>query len=218
MKKYSRLFLFIVCVVMLSGCSLAEAFKPTPTLEPTPTTTPSPTPTPTETPTPTLTPSPMPTATPTPLSTDQILARNYVATQQIGLVEVEIIRLLIGEKDVVLKDHPDLEGETIRPRRLNASSFMQKDVVGELVLRITNKHTERKVDIYLAETNIGVSGQQISLVDFIMDAAVFGDNINPFNLELFPETTVLIGYWFAFEDMLDGAAGSKLLVIIENTA
>lgn len=209
------LLIFFVFIAVISACSLAESVEPTPTQEPTSTETPVPSATPTKTPTPTMTPSPTPTVTPTPLDPETILARNYPAVQERGLVEVEIVRFLIGEKDVILSGHTQLEGEKITPSRLDTPSFDGREVVGELVLRITNKQTERVASLFLADLIIGISGQQKRLEEFILDDAVFGDDINPFNPDILPETSVLIGFWFAFED-IDVSEITKVNIVLDS--
>jgi hypothetical protein len=149
-----------------------------------------------------------------PLSTEQILAVNNPASQERGQVEIEILRFLIGEKDVVLSGHPQLGGEQFPELGLGAPSFDDKQVLGEIVLRITNNQPERVITLFLSELIIASGGQQVRLEEFILSEAYFGDDINPFNPDILPETTVLAGYWFGFDD-LDIAELDKVNISIE---
>jgi hypothetical protein len=61
---------------------------------------------------------------------------------------------------------------------------------------------------------ISFGGQQIRLEEFILDAGYFGDDINPFNPDILPETSVLAGFWFAFDD-LDIAEITKVNIALD---
>ncbi len=212
--RRSLLALFILLIGALAACSQLGAPEPTPTATLPPTETPIPSVTPSETPEPTNTPLPTPKFTPTPLSPETILARNNPVVQERGKVELEVVRFLIGEKDVVLSDHPQLAYEEIAPPDLSAPSFDDKQVVGEIILRITNKQTERIITLFLSDLIIATSGQQIRLEEFILEGGYFGDDINPFNPDILPETSVLAGFWFAFDD-LDIAEITKVNIALD---
>ena len=61
-----RLFVFLLALLLLTGCELYAAPAPTPSPAPTPVLTPAPTPNPTPAPTPSPTPAPTPSPTPVP--------------------------------------------------------------------------------------------------------------------------------------------------------
>jgi hypothetical protein len=213
MKKLIVLVL-ILLIMALSACSGAETIDATPTEPPPPSDTPLPSATFTEVPTATFTPSPTLTPTPLPLNPEQILALNNPAAQERGQVNIEVVRFLIGEKDVVLSDHPDLSGEEFPTLGLTTPIFDDKEVVGEIVLRITNNQPERVITLFLSELTIAAGGQQLRLEEYILNEAYFGDDINPFNPDILPETGVLVGYWFGFKE-LDIAELNKVNIAIE---
>lgn len=189
-------------VLLTSACGSLSPPEPTATSSATmvPSATPTTTLTPTATPHPSATPTPLPTATPTPLSVDDIFAKNFVALQTRSDVELEIVRLLFARKEILLQGHPQLANERIEPPGFSAPIFEDKPVVGELILRITNTGNEIYT-VFPSDLSILIAGNQFRLSDFIIAEAFFSGDANPFNPEILPGGTIVLGYWFGVRDV-----------------
>ena len=188
--------LLILLSLLFTGCS---SLQPEPTSTPTETPVPpTPTSTPTITPSPTTTPSPTPTLTPTPLSTTDILSKNFIEMIDVYGVEIELTRVLVAEKDILLQDHPQLKDENIRPANFSAPIFDDKPVVLELFFRMTNT-SERIYTIWFYDTFVQVNGKQSKFEEFIDNDAVIADNINTWTIDILPGSTISIGIWVGLE-------------------
>ena len=192
----SRRYLFVVLIfsLLFSGCS---ALQPEPTSTPTPI--PTSTNTPTITPSPTLTPTPTPTFTPTPISPEDLIARNFLGDQTRVHVQLEILRLLLADKEILLLDHPQVMADKLPPRRFSASIFDDKPLVGEIVLRVTNQG-DKIYTLFPSELTIQIKGSQIILDEYIMAEAYYTKGANPFNPDILPGSTLYLAYWFGIEE------------------
>jgi len=197
MKKEELFSVLFVLSLLLSGCG---ALQPEPTATPSKTPIPpTPTNTPTITPSPTVTPSPTPSFTPTPLSPADILSRNYIEMIDVYGMEVELTRLLIANKDILLQGHPQIKDDKIQSINFSAPAFDDKPVVLELFFRMTNT-SERIYTIWFYDTTLQAVGKQIRFEEFIDANAVISDNINTWTIDILPGSTINIGIWVGLEE------------------
>ncbi len=196
-----KLTVLILCLLIFSGCSvLRPEPTATPTQTPIPTSTLTPTNTPTNTPTPTQTPTPTPTFTPTPISPEDLIAKNYLGNQTRVNVDLEILRLLLADKEILLLGHPQVRSDKIKPIRFGNPVFDDKPLVGEIVLRVTNLG-EEVYTLFPSDLIIQIMGRQIVLDDYIMAEAYYTKGANPFNPDILPGSTLYLAYWFGIEDV-----------------
>ncbi len=215
MKRYrSKFTVLILFLLMFSGCSVLQP-KPTatPTQTPIPTSTLTPTNTPTITPSPTLTPTLTPTFTPTPISPEDLIAKNSLGNQTRVNVDLEILRLLLADKEILLLGHPQVQSDKIPPTRFGNPIFDDKPLVGEIVLRFTNLGEDVNT-LFVSDLIIQVMGGQIVLDDYIMAEAYYTKGANPFNPDILPGSTIYLTYWFGIEDV-DLSEIKELAVYLE---
>lgn len=159
-----------------------EEAKPTNTNTVIPTNTPRPTNTkgPTNTPKPTLTPTEEPT-----IDTSAIIAKNYLASEDQNGVMVEVSRIIIGQKEAVIKatgldfnEFPILE---------------DKRTIVEFIFKIVN-NTDKVIRFYFEyDTVASVNGEQIVFDDYDWeDNTWFGDNLDG---DILPGSTLIGGLW-----------------------
>lgn len=161
-----------------------QAAQPTETPLPPSTNTPLPTqtntPKPTNTPRPTNTPKPTPSETLTPgMDTTQMVAKNFVASQDDNGLIVEVARILIADKVA--------EGQDFSKSEL----FDDKPVVVEFLFRITN-NTDKIANLYVDQGSVAINGEPIDLIDYAMEGARFGDDLGG---EFLPGVTAIGGVW-----------------------
>jgi hypothetical protein len=199
-RSLFRLFVLILCLLLFSGCSLLQP-EPTatPTITPKPTLTLVPTKTYTVTPSPTATLPPTATFTPTPISPEDLVARNNLGDQTRTSVQLEILRLLIANKEILLTGHPQVAADKIIPTRFGHPIFDDKPVVGEIILRATNLGDEIYT-LFPSELTFQILGTQIRLEDYILAEAYNTKGANPYNPDILPGSTLYLVYWFGIED------------------
>jgi hypothetical protein len=138
----------------------------------------------------TLTPLP-PTPTSQPQEGLDVIARNYVASQDSGGVVIQIGRALIARKSVIDQEFTRTE------------QFRDKDVLGMLIFVITN-NTSSTVRIYPGQGTVQVGAEQIELLEYSFGGGM-GDSLGG---DIFPGVTKIGGYWF-------GIARSELEEVTE---
>jgi hypothetical protein len=99
---FNKLAIFVL-LALFSACTPAQPETPTPLPEPTATRRPTSTPRPTNT--------PLPTATEIPPDPEGVIALNVNAVQQQSGITVEILRVLVGRKDVIRQNSAQLEND-----------------------------------------------------------------------------------------------------------
>lgn len=189
----------LAVILLLTGCTPGEGavqtaiaqtqqagptatrLKPTLTIIPTKTRLPTFTPGPTKTPRPTGTKKPPPSATPTsaPIGPDDGLARNYLGEFDSGGVKIEVLRVLVAKKSV------------LRDLDFSSEAFSGKDVVGEVIFRVTNS-TDKVINLYVDQGILAVNSEQVDLTDYMIEGA-FGDDLGG---EFLPGAIVTGGIWF----------------------
>lgn len=145
--------------------------------------TPVPTTTSESTATPAPTNTPAPTATPE-VDPNQIFALNNLGVQSSGGLEIEILRVLIGEKGALEARGFDF---------FAAGAFDDKPVVGEVVFRVTNT-TDEVLNVYPDQGTVVVNNEQIDLAEYMFYS--FGDDVGG---EIFPGVTSIGGVWFGLK-------------------
>jgi len=134
-------------------------------------------------PTPKPTNTPQPTETPPSLDTGDVFALNNLATQESGGLKVDIPRVLIGRKSAI--NQP-----------LHEYSILDdKDVVGEIIFRITNT-TDKVLSVHPDQGTVVVGNEQIKLIDYAFAGLEVGED---FSGDIFPEVTVIGGIWFGIK-------------------
>jgi hypothetical protein len=128
-----------------------------------------------------VTATPAPTATETPVQeiTD-IVARNYLNSQESGDVTIQIGRALIAQKDAI-------------PQEFEDDLFQDKDVLAMLIFVITN-NSDSTVSVFPTRGTVQVNTEQIELFDYLLARSNFGDELDG---EIFPGVTKIGGLWFA---------------------
>ena len=135
---------------------------------------------PTNTPEPTLTPTIEPT-----IDTSAIIAKNYLASEEQNGVLVEVSRIIIGQKEAVIKA-TDLD--------FNEFPILEdKPTIVEFIFRIVN-NTDKIVKFYFDDNTIAsVNGEQIKFNDYWWDDNTwFGDDLGS---EILPGSTMIGGLW-----------------------
>ena len=183
-----KLFLILVILISLIGCSTA-------TPEPPPTNTPVPSPT---------SPPASPTSPPS-----YLLARNYLGSYEIEGVSVEVVRVLFGSAKAV----SEYKGLTLAawaslPR--GGDTWRSADVIGEVILRYTNN---RDAPVMLSfgscgGSSLSIGGQQIFFHLNGMDAAP------PLcDSPLDPQASMLQGVWFPMKEIpIDDITAATLVI------
>ncbi len=113
-------------------------------------------------------------------------------------MEVELVRVLVADKDILLQGHPQVKDDQIQPPNFAASVFKDKPVVLELIFRMTNT-SDKIYTIWFYDTSVQVAGKQILMEDFINADAVFAKNVNPWNPDILPGSTIYLGIWVGIE-------------------
>ncbi|MCW5876760.1 MAG: hypothetical protein KIS85_07745 [Anaerolineales bacterium] len=113
----------------------------------------------------------------------EVFALNYLGSLTSGGLEIEIARVLIGNKAyIVTETGNDFDSVEI---------FQDKPVVGMIIFRVTN-HTNQVLTVYPDQADVVVGNEQISLTDYLF-YATFGDDIGG---DIFPGVTAIGGIWF----------------------
>ena len=141
---------------------------------------------PPETSKPTNTSKPVPNITPT-VDTSQIIAKNFVASQESGGVIVEIARILIGNRNV-LEPWAEMDFSEF-------PNFIDRNVLVEVIFRITNT-TDKIVLVYVTtDGSLVVNGEQVNFIDYSYTAF---DHFQ-MGLEIYSGATVTGGIWTGLE-------------------
>jgi hypothetical protein len=129
-----------------------------------------------------VTATPVP-ATPTPEPPDQgqAVAANYLGKQESGGIEIELVRVLFGDKEYVEEETGSDFG----------SDFEQVDTLGEFVLRITNS-TDKAVTVYPDQGTVVIGDEQIDLDQWWHRIG----NMEDVSGDLQPGVTRVGGFWF----------------------
>ncbi|MFP3854322.1 MAG: hypothetical protein ACLFWD_08530 [Anaerolineales bacterium] len=192
-----------VGALLIGGCG---ALAPEPTATPIPTDTP--TSPPTETPRPTATattkPSPTPSPTPTPLPADLVFSLNPGEVIQRRNIEVELIRVVVGDREALTSGHPQLAEEEVPTFRRMA--YSDDNVLVKVEFRITN-HTGREIVFFPQDMFVVLGGRQAIMEEYIYNGEVFGD---PFFGDVQDSVTLTTGVWV-------GVSGVELAEVEEIT-
>jgi hypothetical protein len=126
---------------------------------------------------------PPPTATPE-QQDKQAVAKNYVAVQDSGGVEIELVRVLFGDK-AWLEEEMDASFADC------SSEFENVDTVGEFILRVTN-NTDEVITIYPDQGDVVIEDVQTSLDEYWCALG----NLEDISGDLQPGVMRVGGFWF----------------------
>jgi len=185
---FNKLAIFVL-LALFSACTPAQPETPTPLPEPTATRRPTSTPRPTNT--------PLPTATEIPPDPEGVIALNVNAVQQQSGITVEILRVLVGRKDVIRQNSAQLEND--HPLSLS-SNIADHQIASAITFRITND-TDKPATFFLEDLFVSTGGQQVQVMDYVYP----GFRINYFGEYLYgdavlPGVTVTGGVWLGLPD------------------
>lgn len=186
MKK-TVLFVIAIMVVLATACAQSQAIVQTAIAQTqsawtaTPTIAAS-----TETPTVIRTPTIYLTHTPlgrvVPTVSNNVYAWNYLAEQASGGVNIQVARLLIGDRSAIADEIPAVPALKDCP------------VVAQIIFIITND-SKKAVNIYPGQGTVVAGSEQVSLPDFAIGGE-FGDKIDGI---IYPGVKATGGIWFCFK-------------------
>ena len=121
------------------------------------------------------------------VDTSQIIAKNFLASQNNGGVIVDIVRLVLGNRDA-MEEYSGINFAQY-------PNFDNSNVIVETTFRVTNT-TENKimVDVIVDGTQV-VNGEQVNFMDFFLSTFGFFN----MGIEIQPKSTVIGGIWTSLE-------------------
>ena len=114
-------------------------------------------------------------------------------------MELEILRLLLADKEILLLEHPQVTADKLPSRRFGAPVFDNKPLVGEIILRVTNQG-DKIYTLFPSDLTFQIKGSQVILDEYIMAEAYYTKGANPFNPDILPGSTLYLAYWFGIEE------------------
>jgi len=177
------------------------ALAPTATTEPTATNTPEIPPTNTPHPSPTPRPpteTPEPTAPPSP---DSIWARNYLGAVESGEVVLEVVRVLVGDKQAIDNLYRSSGGSWDELIKYASDEVAWANAEGavEVIVKFTNNSSEPvELSVDCNESNIQIGGYQAEL----NDVAIRISGLQTFCYDkLWPGASAISGVWVPLNNL-----------------
>lgn len=130
-----------------------------------------------------------------PLNPDEIFAVNLRQTQQHGKVQVELVRVLVGQKGAIDPKHPQLKAQDTDA--LSAQSADKEEVVGAITFKITN-NTDKTIAIFPNNWLVAVGGKQFSLQNAFLERKTSGDD---FTGDVLPGVTAVFSVPFSLKNL-----------------
>lgn len=104
-------------------------------------------------------------------------------------VEVELIRLVIGTREAITSNHPQLAAD--QAPDLDGPGYGDQDVLAAITFRVTN-NTNREINFLPNESSLVISGRQVPLDDYLFSGQTFHD---PYIQQIQPGVTTVTGVW-----------------------
>lgn len=143
---------------------------------------------------------PPPTEMPTPTvaASGDEYAHNCMGKFDSGGIEINVVRALVAKKAATGQDFS------------LAPVFENVDVVGMLILRITNT-SDKQLSIYPDQGTILIGSEQVELRDYLLGGGIRG--LDDVGGDIFPGISKLGGFWYGIRQMsLDQITTAQYLI------